>query len=55
MRRVRQSLATLGVAIGILSASATAQQSISTDELINTLQRVGERVERFFLRAQSIV
>ena len=48
-------LATLGVAIGILSASAAGQQSITTDELINTLQRVGERVERFFLRAQSIV
>ena len=39
----------------MLSASAAAQKSISTDELINTLQRVGERVERFFLRAQSIV
>ncbi|MEO8680901.1 MAG: hypothetical protein ABI665_17750 [Vicinamibacterales bacterium] len=44
------------VALGlIITAGVTAQQPANTDQLIATLQRVGERVEQYFARAQSIV
>lgn len=43
-------------AVGLaFTAAVAAQQPANTDELIATLQRVGERVERYFARAQSIV
>ena len=39
----------------VFTAGVAAQQPANTDQLISTLQRVGERVEQYFARAQSIV
>jgi hypothetical protein len=49
-------LLSIGVALGtVFTAGVIAQPVANTDELIATLHRVGERVERYFARAQSIV
>jgi hypothetical protein len=52
---VPRVIAGVAAVLAVSTVTLTAQQSISTEELIDTLQRVGERVEQFFLRAQSIV
>jgi hypothetical protein len=48
--------ASVGVALGLVfTAGVAAQQPANTEALIATLQKMGERVEQYFARAQSIV
>jgi len=48
--------ASVSAALGLVfTAGVAAQQPANTDELIATLQKIGERVEQYFARAQSIV
>lgn len=42
-------------ALVLLAGSVTAGQSVTSPDLADVLQRVGERVEQYFARAQSIV
>jgi hypothetical protein len=51
-----RTLAWAGVAVGLIATvSVAAQTENRPADLVTTLERVGERVERYFARAQSIV